>query len=551
MKTNYSSKVVYFLSKFANAYLDKRKIVSRSSFPSMMMNYSTSLKTSRSYKDAINTLNNLQSNYSVIQLIRSTGNRNNKETIDQMVEFSKRIGYDPIEFNRLNVLHVTGTKGKGSTCAFLHSLASQYSVGKTGLYTSPHLKSVRERICINGEPISEILFAKYFFEVYDLLRSTDNDTNITTSLTKQQMPAYFKYLTLLSFYIFMKENVLCAIYEVGVGGELDSTNIIRNPISCGISSIGIDHTFMLGNTIEEISWNKSGIFKPGCFAFSTEQKPESEKVIRERASEKQVAEFQIVKVHPAIKMVKLGIAGEVQSINASLATAMFLSYLRKLKIPIYDEEDQYKMENSDVPKDISQISNFPKKIIKGLEAAHIDGRSQILKDKTLDNLTWFIDGSHTVESINKSAKWFKDEQSKRIDNNSIKILFFNQQSRNIESLLAELHSTLDGKVNFDYAVFTTNVTWSNNSYDTDLVSMNVDERQVDTLEMQKRAKKELECLQRDEDPGNKTHVNIFHDIESGVKAVNEIAKKFSNRGVDVFVNGSLHLVGGVLVVLDG
>ncbi|GMM37091.1 tetrahydrofolate synthase [Saccharomycopsis crataegensis] len=522
--------------------------------------YSTSIKM-KTYDEAVNTLNNLQTNFATIQQVRLSGNKN-MDTLLQMFEYSKRIGYDAAEYDKLNLLHVTGTKGKGSTCAFIHSLISQYKnctdkVTKVGLYTSPHLKSVRERICIDGKPISEEKFAQYFFEVYELLENTNDDPSVTTELTKDQRPAYFKFLTLLSFYVFMKEGVDAAVYEVGIGGELDSTNIIHKPIACGVSSIALDHTFVLGNTVEEISWNKSGIFKNGSSAFSVVQQPGSEKVLRERAAEKG-SSFEVVDIHPLLKdnNIKLGVDGDVQKINASLALAMSYKFLKQLDIPIYEDRP-----NSEVPDTIKEVTEFPGKILAGLAKAHIDGRSQTLPDSELENLTWYIDGSHTVESIHRSSNWWKTtmlakkEKTPEKFNDSIKVVLFNQQSRNIEELLTELYKTLEDTVVFDQAIFSTNVTWANNKYDINLVSMNVDDKKVDELEMQKRSAITFETLQaetnKEKNTNEITKINVLHDIETGANLVRDLAKQNPEKDIDVFVCGSLHLVGGLLVVLDG
>lgn len=111
----------------------------------------------KTYRDAVTALNSLQSNYANIMAIRQTGDRKNTMTLLEMHEWSRRIGYSASDFNKLNIVHITGTKGKGSTAAFTSSILGQYKeqLPRIGLYTSPHLKSVRERIRINGEPISE------------------------------------------------------------------------------------------------------------------------------------------------------------------------------------------------------------------------------------------------------------------------------------------------------------------------------------------------------------------------------------------------------------
>jgi folylpolyglutamate synthase len=121
-----------------------------------------------------------------------------------------------------------------------------------------------ERIQINSNPLSKELFARYFFEVWNALETIAT----TEGLDLTRKPGYFLFLTLMSFHIFIREGVDVAIYEVGIGGEFDLTNIFESPIVTGITTLGIDHVDVLGNTIEEISWHKASIFKSGSPAFS-------------------------------------------------------------------------------------------------------------------------------------------------------------------------------------------------------------------------------------------------------------------------------------------
>ena len=125
---------------------------------------------------------------------------------------------------------------------------------RTGLFTSPHLVAMRERIRINGEPISEELFAKYTQDVWERLEDTKAETlaHLKTDDARQLLkmtrehpdkPAYFRFLNLVAMHAFMQENVDVAILEVGVGGEYDSTNIIEKPIVCGITALGLDHVW--------------------------------------------------------------------------------------------------------------------------------------------------------------------------------------------------------------------------------------------------------------------------------------------------------------------
>lgn len=130
----------------------------------------------RTYASAIQLLNSLQSNAAVIEAIRKSGGKGGEAQVLESIEYLKRIGYAPADLDALNVIHVTGTKGKGSTCAFTDSLLRTMAPdARVGFYSSPHLVAVRERIRINGQPIAEELFAKYFYEVWERL---ERDTTV-------------------------------------------------------------------------------------------------------------------------------------------------------------------------------------------------------------------------------------------------------------------------------------------------------------------------------------------------------------------------------------
>ena len=165
-------------------------------------------------------------------------------------------------------VHVAGTNGKGSTSHMLASIFQEAGY-KTGLYTSPHLKDFRERIKINGELISKdsvIDFVKnhqFFFEENQL--------------------SFFEMTVGLAFDYFRKEKVDIAIIEVGLGGRLDSTNVIQPEVSV-ITNIGLDHTRFLGNTLEEIAFEKAGIIKPNIPVVIGETYPETKKVFQKVAA---------------------------------------------------------------------------------------------------------------------------------------------------------------------------------------------------------------------------------------------------------------------------
>lgn len=488
------------------------------------MKFSSTLKmVSRTYDDAINALNSLQSNYANIMAIREAGIRKNEMSILEMKEWVRRIGYTPSDFNKLNVVHITGTKGKGSTAAFTSSILQKYheSLPKVGLYTSPHLRTVRERIRINGEPISEDKFTKYFFDIWNQLDSTTSPLETFPHMVPGSKPGYFKYLTLLSFHTFMQEGCDSCVYEVGIGGEYDSTNIIERPIACGVSLLGIDHTYMLGDTIDEIAWNKGGIFKNGAPAFTIcDQPPKGLEVLKQRASERNT-ELKEVPTFEELDHITLGIAGEFQKSNASLAVCLATQALKSLNII-----------NDEVP--LQKDSKIPTRIIEGLKDTKWEGRCQTIKR---GNNTWYIDGAHTMDSITAASEWYRNIALK---SKHKKILLFNQQTRNASKLLENLRYTVGEDVNFDLAIFSTNITWESGSYSADLVSMNTSKEEVENLLVQQALVNEWKKL-----PGTNEAI-VTSSIEAAVKKI----ETFSEEPLDIYVTGSLHLVGGLLVVFD-
>jgi folylpolyglutamate synthase len=290
------------------------------------------------------------------------------------------------DLNRLNIVHVAGTKGKGTTCAFVNSILQKYHQShgiprKIGLYTSPHLVAVRERIRINSEPISEEQFTTYFFEVWYALESSA----IREGLDPALKPSYFRFLTLMSFHVFLRENVEVAIYEVGVGGELDSTNIIEQPAVAGITSLGIDHVATLGDTIDKIAWHKTGIFKNGCPAFTVQQVPEAMQVLEERAVEKRV-KLATVEISPSLQNIDIRPAEDFQRKNASLAVKLSFTVLKKLGVAT---------ENS--------LKELPEHFVHGLESVVWRGRCETLIS---GQQYWYLDGAHTEESLEVACSWF-------------------------------------------------------------------------------------------------------------------------------------------------
>ena len=170
---------------------------------------------------------------------------------------------------QLQAIHVAGTNGKGST-SHLIAAALQASGHKVGLFTSPHLVSLTERIRINGVPIPEEVVAAFVTEHKDFLDALQ--------------PSFFETMTALGFWYFVQQKVDIAVVEVGLGGRLDSTNVLT-PILSVITNIGLDHTEFLGNTLTQIAREKAGIIKPGVPVVIGESHPQTMNVFLAKAQE--------------------------------------------------------------------------------------------------------------------------------------------------------------------------------------------------------------------------------------------------------------------------
>lgn len=189
-----------------------------------------------------------------------------KPGLDNTLRLMAHVG-NPHE--KLRAVHVAGTNGKGST-SHLIAAALQASGLKVGLFTSPHLVSLTERIRINGKPIAEEVVAAFIGE--------------NKAFLDEIQPSFFETMTAMAFACFVREKVDIAVIEVGLGGRLDSTNVLT-PILSVITNIGLDHTEFLGNTLPKIAREKAGIMKPGVPCVIGESHPQTMNVFLNRAQE--------------------------------------------------------------------------------------------------------------------------------------------------------------------------------------------------------------------------------------------------------------------------
>jgi dihydrofolate synthase / folylpolyglutamate synthase len=202
------------------------------------------------------------------------------------------------------VIHVAGTNGKGSVCAMIDSICRAQGY-RTGLFTSPHLVTFRERIRVNGEMISEDAVAKGLTTICNLVANWNPH------------PTLFEVVTALALKHFSDTNVEIVILETGLGGRLDATNALESNVSV-ITPIDFDHEKWLGRTISEIAAEKAGIIKSGVSVVAAAQRSEAEEVIRARASECSVPLEFVTKPYDETP---IALAGSHQKQNAALAIA--------------------------------------------------------------------------------------------------------------------------------------------------------------------------------------------------------------------------------------
>ncbi|KAI0109211.1 tetrahydrofolylpolyglutamate synthase [Nemania sp. FL0031] len=494
--------------------------------------------TGRTYNDAIDALNSLQTPYAIIEARRKAGIRPDATSIAEMRVYLRRIGYSSSDLHRLNILHVAGTKGKGSTCAFTASILSHYQhthgvPQRIGLFTSPHLIAVRERIRLNGVPLSEELFARYFFEVWDRLGEAEERegpmvVDERLGVPTPPRPIYARYLTLMSYHVFIQMGVDAAVYETGIGGEYDATNIVDRPLASGISTLGIDHVFALGDTVEKIAWHKAGIMKPGSAAFTIEQVPGAAQVLQERANDKGVF-LKVLDVDPRLEGVKIRPDALFQKKNASLGVALAETALQKLD-----------------PNFKPNAAALSKEFVDGLEQVVWRGRCEV---KPEGPIIWHIDGAHTVDSLKMATRWFAGECATK---SGLKALIFNQQGREeavhfLEGMLTALKTHGQGDSDaFEHVIFCTNVTHAETGYKRDFVNYQYDPEAIKALTAQHGFAKKWADL----DP--KANVTVMPTIEDAINHVRGLgASVGEGQTVQALITGSLHLVGGALAILEG
>ncbi len=300
--------------------------------------------------------------------------------LDRMQALKELLGR-PDECYR--VIHVAGSKGKGSTATMLASIL-QEAGAKVGLYTSPHLLSFTERIAINGVPVDDQTLFASALEIADLMEhKTEAD------FPGGETPTYFELLTMLGFLCFRRAGCTDAVIEVGLGGRLDSTNVVTPAVSI-ITPIELEHTDLLGTTIPQIAYEKAGIIKPGIPVFTSATRPEALAVFKARAKELG-ASLTILDEVAEIRECSIDRHGTSATVCWNQITGFGPPLW--LRTPMIGS---VQARNAAFAATVAKSLGYDDRIIaKGISAARLRARFEILSG----NPIVILDGAHTADSI--------------------------------------------------------------------------------------------------------------------------------------------------------
>lgn len=358
-----------------------------------------------------------------------------KEAVDYILEIPKFTKKNPLEHTKeflrflgnpeqnFRVIHVAGTNGKGSVCAYLEAML-RVQGKSTGLFVSPHLVKVNERIAINGKSITDDCFLEIFQTVMEKVRKME--------AAGMPHPTFFEMLFGMAVTAFAQAGVEYAVLETGLGGRLDATNAVERPVCSVITSIGMDHMEILGDTLEKIAAEKAGILKPQVPAFYFEGEETCGRVLEERATQLGISCKKIGKnAFENLRIEHKNIA--FSCTNAYYGNTPWLLHNTGL----------YQAENASLALEV----------MRGLFGEN--GRPELWR-KALAQVTWegrmeeimpgiYIDGAHNASAMERFVESVKAKGQHRKA-----VLFSAMQEKDYERMAACLCQNLDA----DYYVVT-------------------------------------------------------------------------------------------------
>lgn len=347
-----------------------------------------------------------------LSFCESFGRSKSSMGLKNMRELLSLVG-DPHKKGRF--IHVAGTNGKGSVVSFITQILTQSGL-KVGKFISPHLNRINERYSINGIEINDDDFAECVYEIHKALVKNERLKNVLTM---------FEIMTCVAFLYFYKSNCDIGVLETGLGGRFDATNVIVDPLLTVITMIGLDHTSILGDTIEKIAFEKACIMKNNSICVIAPQKYESAlDIFKEHAKKKNTKVVPVDKnsiitntksiygqnfTYKGMKGLVIGLLGDYQTENAATAIEAVLS-LDKYGIKVSTDG-----------------------IYKGLKESKWPGRLELINGAPLT----FIDGAHNVDGVKELSKFFKGIFKEK----KITYLFGVMKDKDYKAMIREIKET--------------------------------------------------------------------------------------------------------------
>ncbi|MBI3759059.1 MAG: bifunctional folylpolyglutamate synthase/dihydrofolate synthase [Deltaproteobacteria bacterium] len=330
---------------------------------------------------------------------------------------------------KFRCVHVAGTKGKGSTCTMIAAML-QNTGFKTGLYTSPHFIDIRERIAINNHMIGEAEFTRLMAHMAPIVKKHQKEN-----------PTFFEIMTAAAFYHFANHKAEWVVIETGLGGRLDSTNVVE-PDAIGIVSISYDHMAQLGRTLEAIAEEKAGIFKPGVPVISAPQEPAVRKVLREKAAK--------VGCDLRILTEDLEFSYRFESSRESgphtrVCMATVNTRFDHLQVPLLGEHQAFNCGVALGVVDVLRRSGVPineQLAIDGLSKVKLQGRLEVIREKP----RVVVDAAHNAASIAACMRAI----GQNISYDSMVVIFGCSADKDIDGMLEQI------QIGADKVIFTSN-----------------------------------------------------------------------------------------------
>lgn len=350
-----------------------------------------------------------------VKYILSVPKFTKKNKPENTVELMERLGRPE---RGMKIIHVAGTNGKGSVCAFLSEVLDK--AGKrVGLFTSPHLVRINERFQFNNKPISDQEFLSAYEKVEKAVKG----------MTEEGFshPTYFELLFALAMVAFRDAKMEYVILETGLGGRLDATNVVEHPIAVVITSISLDHTEILGDTIAEIAWEKAGIIKPGVPVIYDGRNQEAEAVIREQAEKRNAPAYPLYE----------GMYRILEASEQSMSIEIHVGSYRHARVRVPYLAD-YQAVNSALALLTLDVLDREKKIpvplrIQGIEETRWQGRMETVMPRVV------LDGAHNEAGVEEFIR-----TARRIEQDRPVILLFSAVMEKhyetmIQSICREIH----------------------------------------------------------------------------------------------------------------